>query len=139
MLKTGADPLVLENVSLTLPSAAGPVEILRGLDVRIGSGERVALVGPSGSGKSSLIAVAAGSTVPAHLLGLDDRGAIAEGLRADLVALDDAGAVSGVWLAGLMITVLPHARAGATFHAVRSSGKFHGTMAATTPTGSRRV
>jgi N-acetylglucosamine-6-phosphate deacetylase len=45
-------------------------------------------------------AVAAGSTVPAHLLGLDDRGAIAEGLRADLVALDDAGAVSGVWLAG---------------------------------------
>jgi hypothetical protein len=33
--KTGDDPLVLENVSLTLPSAAGPVEILRGLDVRV--------------------------------------------------------------------------------------------------------
>ena len=50
-----------------------------------------------------------------------------------------ASAVSGVWLAGLMITVLPHASAGATFHDVSSSGKFHGTIAATTPTGSRSV
>lgn len=59
-----ATPLVLENVSLTLPSAAGPVEILRGLDVTVGHGERVALIGPSGSGKSSLIAVAAGLEQP---------------------------------------------------------------------------
>ena len=83
MTEAAAEPLVLENVSLTLPSAAGPVEILRGLDVTVGRGERVALVGPSGSGKSSLIAVAAGLERPTggrvllfgqDLAGLDEDG-----------------------------------------------------------------
>ena len=50
-----------------------------------------------------------------------------------------ASAVSGVWLAGFRTTVLPHTSAGATFHTASSNGKFHGTMAATTPTGSRNV
>src|ERR1700761_8201443 len=57
-------PLRLEGVGLTLPSAAGPVEILKGVDLTISPGERVAVVGPSGSGKSSLIAVAAGLERP---------------------------------------------------------------------------
>jgi putative ABC transport system ATP-binding protein len=57
-------PLRLTNVSLTLPSAAGPVEILRGVDFQVRPRERVAIIGPSGSGKSSLIAVAAGLERP---------------------------------------------------------------------------
>ena len=40
---------------------------------------------------------------------------------------------------GLTTTVQPAARAGATFQLMSSSGEFHGVMAATTPTGSRRV
>ena len=59
-----AAPLVLEAVALTLPSTAGPVNILRGVDLVVNPGERVAVVGPSGSGKSSLMAVGAGLEEP---------------------------------------------------------------------------
>ena len=51
-------------MALTLPSAAGPVDILREIDLSVAAGERLAVVGPSGSGKSSLIAVAAGLERP---------------------------------------------------------------------------
>lgn len=57
-------PLTLDAVTLTLPSVAGPVEILRGVTLAVAPGERVAVVGPSGSGKSSLIAVATGLERP---------------------------------------------------------------------------
>jgi len=61
--ETGA-PLVMRDVWLTLRSGAGPVEILRGVDLVVQAGERLAIVGPSGSGKSSLVAVAAGLEPP---------------------------------------------------------------------------
>ncbi len=40
---------------------------------------------------------------------------------------------SGFWCGGLQTSVFPAASAGATFHAMRSSGKLNGTIAATTP------
>ena len=80
-------PLAVTNVSLTLPSAAGPVEILKNLSFSVAARERVAITGPSGSGKSSLIAVAAGLEQPTtgrvELLG-QDLGRLSEDGRARL-------------------------------------------------------
>lgn len=52
--------LSLQDVYLTLPATSGPVDILKGVSFSAMPGESVAIVGPSGSGKSSLISVASG-------------------------------------------------------------------------------
>ena len=50
----------LNNVSLTLNSNAGKVNILRKINLTIKSGETIGVIGPSGSGKTSLLMVIAG-------------------------------------------------------------------------------
>ncbi len=50
----------LDSLEVTLPSRAGPVDILKGLDLQIDQGEAVSVVGPSGSGKTTLLMVIAG-------------------------------------------------------------------------------
>ena len=56
--------LSLQDIRLTLKSLAGPVDILSGVSLDVAAGETVALTGASGSGKSSLLMVAAGLEKP---------------------------------------------------------------------------
>ncbi|MFQ5958894.1 MAG: ABC transporter ATP-binding protein [Alphaproteobacteria bacterium] len=56
--------VVLDDVRLTLQTAAGSVNILRGLSLGVARGETVGVVGPSGSGKSTMLAVIAGLERP---------------------------------------------------------------------------
>ncbi|WP_299044238.1 ABC transporter ATP-binding protein [uncultured Tateyamaria sp.] len=56
-----SDPVLsLNNAALSLDGNAGRVDILHGITLDVAKGETVGLVGPSGSGKSSLLMVMGG-------------------------------------------------------------------------------
>ncbi|UWR25940.1 ABC transporter ATP-binding protein [Sulfitobacter sp. S223] len=50
----------LKDAALRLNGNAGPVEILHGITLEVTAGESIGLIGPSGSGKSSLLMVMGG-------------------------------------------------------------------------------
>lgn len=79
-------PIVdLQDVHLTLVSGAGPVPVLRGVSFTMEEGETVSVVGPSGSGKSSLMAVIGGlesASAGRVLVGGEDIGVMDEDARA---------------------------------------------------------
>ncbi|MFN7595288.1 MAG: ABC transporter ATP-binding protein [Cereibacter sp.] len=55
------DPILsLRDARLTLAANAGPVEILKGITLDVARAETLGLVGPSGSGKSSLLMLMGG-------------------------------------------------------------------------------
>jgi putative ABC transport system ATP-binding protein len=58
--ENGSAIIALADVRLELRSAAGMVNILKGISLRVEAGERIGLVGPSGSGKSSLMMLMGG-------------------------------------------------------------------------------
>lgn len=58
---TGQSPVIAaRDLRLTLGSGESAVEILKGIDLAVPQGQTLALLGPSGSGKSSLMAVLSG-------------------------------------------------------------------------------
>ena len=56
----GSPALVLENAQLTLSGNAGNVNILKGISLNVERAQTLGLVGPSGSGKSSLLMLMGG-------------------------------------------------------------------------------
>jgi lipoprotein-releasing system ATP-binding protein len=83
MAETAQPALYLSRVERRYPQGAGHLEILRGAEIAVWPGEIVALVAPSGTGKSTLLHVAG-------LLEKPDGGEVYVGGR-PTAAMDDSG------------------------------------------------
>jgi putative ABC transport system ATP-binding protein len=79
--------LVLDDITLTYPDGDGRLTALDSVSLEVPAGSLTAVVGPSGSGKSSLLAVAATLVTPDRgrvLVAGADTGALSPAARAEL-------------------------------------------------------
>ena len=99
-------PIVeLQDLRLTLTSGAGSVPVLRGIDLTIPPGQRVALVGASGAGKSSMMMVIAGlETATGGTVRV--AGSTLNGMTEDALALFRRGSVGIVFQAFHLIPTM---------------------------------
>ena len=75
--------LSIRNLTKTFSSGGEPIHVLRGVDLDVKAGERVALTGESGSGKSTLLHLIAGlDAADGGRIALDDT---------EITALSDSG------------------------------------------------
>jgi capsular polysaccharide transport system ATP-binding protein len=54
----------LRNVNKVYPTGSGPAHVLRDVDLTVGAGERVGILGRNGAGKSTLIRLISGAEFP---------------------------------------------------------------------------
>ncbi|MBW2503561.1 MAG: ABC transporter ATP-binding protein, partial [Deltaproteobacteria bacterium] len=58
-------PLIeINDLHLSLVGGAGPVKILRGIDLEVNRGESISIVGPSGAGKTTMLMALSGLERP---------------------------------------------------------------------------
>ncbi len=65
--------LNIDHISITFPTDNGPLNVLNGVDLKVGQGEFISLIGHSGCGKSTVLNIVAG------LLNATEGGVILEG------------------------------------------------------------
>jgi len=74
----------IRNLHLSLVGGAGPVNILRGVDLDIAGGETISIIGPSGAGKTTLLMALSGLEKPTsglvRVAGVDLTGINEDGL-----------------------------------------------------------
>ena len=102
--------LTLDDVSLVYPDGDGELTVLDGVRLDVDTGELVALVGPSGSGKSSLLAVAGLLLHPTrgtvHVGGTFEEIAATERARLVLDNMDLYVRTAGYWFSYLLLLVV---------------------------------